>query len=81
MKHTLTVSRIQHATSNQAATIDGEIVNVMIPTLEVELYDPTGQHGSVLIRYRKPSEIEAALATFKQDEAVVLTINPVGTAL
>ncbi len=80
MKHTLTVSRIQHSTSTQAATIDGEVVNVQIPTLEVELYDPMNQHGSVLIRYRKPSEIEAALATFKQDEQVELSFSPVGAA-
>lgn len=51
----------------------GETAKAVMPELEVEMYDETGQHGTCTLHFRKQSEIAAAREVFVQGNEVTMT--------
>jgi hypothetical protein len=69
-----TVENISSQTRPNVASIDGATLAVIVPELEVELYDSTGKHGSLQLHFRTPEEQAYATATFKPGEKVTITL-------
>lgn len=62
-------------TNEVAATVqmNGVDVEAKVPQFEVELVDPTGQHGTVTLRFRSPEERAEAAEKFEQDGDATLS--------
>jgi hypothetical protein len=68
------VNNVYSTTRAGIGTVLGTQLSVIVPEVEVELYDPTGQHGSVQLHFRTPEEQAYAAATFKAGETVTITL-------
>ena len=54
--------------------VNGNTLAVIVPEVEVELTDPTNQHGSLQLHFRTPEEQVYALAAFKAGESATITL-------
>lgn len=69
-----TVGDVSAQTRPNVASINGVTLSVIVPEIEVELFDATGQHGSVQLRFRTPDEQAYALAAFKPGTLITITL-------
>ena len=70
MKITFTVNNVYSTTRPAVGTVQGVDLSVSVPEMEVELYDPTGKHGSQQLHFRTPEEQAYAKAVFVNGSTV-----------
>jgi len=66
------VHRVGMSTAPMNVEIAGEATSVMVPRFEVELTNADG-HGTMVLRFMKPSEIAAAKEKFVVDQDVPMS--------
>nr|WP_294550014.1 hypothetical protein [uncultured Rhodopila sp.] len=74
------VNRVSVHKQPMDIVVAGEPSRQAVDQVEVELVDPTGQHGTITRRYHKPSEIAWAKVAFVQGATVTLDDSPVAVA-
>jgi hypothetical protein len=80
MKWTYTVNGVSQQVRPAIATVNGVTVSALVPEVEVELYDPLGQQGSVQLHFRTPDEQAFAKATYRDGATVELDLGALVTA-
>ena len=73
MQITYNVHNVSPQPRASVGTVEGVTLAVMVPEIEVELSDPTNQHGSVTLHFRTPEEKEYAKTVFS-GKTVTLTL-------
>lgn len=74
MNIAMLVNRVSPSTVPATVEINGEATEVTVPQTEVELVDQTGQHGSLILRFRSKSDRDMAKEKFVQGETVEITV-------
>ena len=70
-----TVARVSSHPKNITAVINNESMDVVVQELEVELVSSNPNHGSLMLRFIGPSEINTAREIFIQDKTVDFSVS------
>ena len=65
------VNRVSNTSRSTVVDINGTPTEVVVPTTEVELIDPNGVHGSLVLRF---STADPVVQTFTQGAEHTITV-------
>ena len=68
------VAGVSRQTRPATVQLNGATISASVPEIEVELFDPLNQHGSLQLHFRSPEEQEYALAHFVSGETVEISV-------
>lgn len=71
----LRVNRVSTHSVKDMVPYQGEMAEVMLQELEVELHDETAKHGSITLRFRRQAEVADAKAMFSGGDMVKLSFE------
>lgn len=72
MKFTYRIHRASKHPVDVKAVFEGAEVSATITEMQVEMVDDSGQHGTLTLHFRVPSEVAEAEALFVEGESVTL---------
>ena len=68
------VAGVSRQTRPAVVELHGNTISASVPEIEVELFDPLNQHGSLQLHFRSPEEQEYALVAFVPGETVEIVV-------